>query len=104
MIRPIVRDPIFLARKSAPAGAEDAETARDLLDTLIAHREGCRARGVEPLPLVSGPFRRFSPRLACRATARLLSSEQKSLKNCSLTSAQQFLRSSFLPRLGESSR
>ena len=41
MIRPIVRDPIFLARKSAPAGAEDAETARDLLDTLIAHREGC---------------------------------------------------------------
>ena len=41
MIRPIVRDPIFLARKSAPAGAEDAETARDLLDTLTAHREGC---------------------------------------------------------------
>ena len=41
MIRPIVRDPIFLARKSVPAGAEDAETALDLLDTLKAHREGC---------------------------------------------------------------
>ena len=41
MIRPIVRDPIFLARKSAPAGAADAETARDLLDTHTAHREGC---------------------------------------------------------------
>ena len=41
MIRPIVRDPIFLARKSVPAGAEDAETARDLLDTLKAHKENC---------------------------------------------------------------
>ena len=104
MIRPIVRDPIFLARKSVPAGAEDAETALDLLDTLKAHREDCRARGVEPLPLVSGPFRRFSPRLACRATARLLSSGQKSLENYSPTSAQQFLRSSFASRLGESRR
>ena len=41
MIRPIVRDPIFLARKSVPAGPEDAEAARDLLDTLKAHKENC---------------------------------------------------------------
>ena len=41
MERPIMKDPIFLARKSAAATAEDLETARDLLDTLIAHREGC---------------------------------------------------------------
>ena len=41
MIRPIVKDPIFLARKSAPATPEDLPTARDLLDTLAAHREGC---------------------------------------------------------------
>mgnify|MGYP003370634793 CR=1 FL=1 len=41
LVREIVRDPIFLARRSAPAGAEDLDTARDLLDTLIAHREGC---------------------------------------------------------------
>jgi len=41
MERPIVKDPIFLARKSAPATAEDLATAADLLDTLNAHREGC---------------------------------------------------------------
>ena len=41
MVRELVHDPIFLARKSLPATAEDLETAYDLLDTLKAHREGC---------------------------------------------------------------
>ncbi len=41
MVRPIVKDPVFLARKSEPATPEDAELARDLRDTLEAHREGC---------------------------------------------------------------
>jgi peptide deformylase len=41
MVRPIVRDPIFLARKSEPATVRDLDAARDLLDTLIAHRDGC---------------------------------------------------------------
>lgn len=41
MVREIVHDPILLARKSEPAGKEDIGVARDLLDTLIAHREGC---------------------------------------------------------------
>ena len=41
MIQPIVHDPILLARKSAPAGKEDLPTARDLLDTLAAHKEEC---------------------------------------------------------------
>ena len=41
MIRPLVHDPLLLARKSAPATAEDLEIARDLLDTLTAHRESC---------------------------------------------------------------
>ena len=41
MTRPIVKDPIFLARKSLPATPEDLPAARDLLDTLTAHREGC---------------------------------------------------------------
>ena len=41
MIRPIVKDPVFLARRSAPATPEDLPAARDLLDTLTAHREGC---------------------------------------------------------------
>ena len=41
MERAIVKDPIFLARPSVPATPEDLPVARDLLDTLIAHRDGC---------------------------------------------------------------
>ena len=41
MIQPIVHDPILLARKSTAAGAEDLQTAQDLLDTLAAHKEAC---------------------------------------------------------------
>ena len=41
MIRPLIHDPILLARKSAPAGREDLQTAQDLLDTLAAHKETC---------------------------------------------------------------
>ena len=41
MIRPIVKDPIFLRRRARNATAEDLPIARDLLDTLAAHREVC---------------------------------------------------------------
>ena len=41
MIRPIEKDPFFLGRKSRPATAEDLPIAKDLLDTLAAHRDGC---------------------------------------------------------------
>lgn len=41
MIREICRDEAILARKSAPAAADDLCTAEDLLDTLKAHRDGC---------------------------------------------------------------
>ena len=41
MVRELIHDPIFLARKAAPATREDLDTARDLLDTLDAHRETC---------------------------------------------------------------
>ena len=41
MERSIMKDPIFLAQKSEPATAEDLDVARDLLDTLTAHRDGC---------------------------------------------------------------
>ena len=41
MIRPIVKDPIFLGRKSREATAADLLIAQDLLDTLIAHKDGC---------------------------------------------------------------
>ena len=41
MVRELMHDPIFLTRKSTPATREDLPTAQDLLDTLIAHKEGC---------------------------------------------------------------
>ncbi len=41
MIRPIVKDPVFLSQKSADATALDLPVARDLRDTLAAHRDGC---------------------------------------------------------------
>lgn len=41
MIRDICKDPLFLSLKSEPAGPDDLDTARDLLETLEAHREGC---------------------------------------------------------------
>lgn len=41
MIKPLVHDPITLAVKSMPATADDLQTAADLLDTLIAHKESC---------------------------------------------------------------
>lgn len=41
MVKPIMHDPIFLARKSGPAAKEDLPVAQDLLDTLAAHRETC---------------------------------------------------------------
>ena len=41
MIKPIIKDPIFLAQKSEPATVLDLSVAQDLRDTLAAHREGC---------------------------------------------------------------
>ena len=41
MIKTIIRDPIFLAQKSAPATMSDLPVAQDLRDTLNAHRDGC---------------------------------------------------------------
>ena len=41
MIKELVHDPILLARKSEVATKEDLQIAQDLLDTLIAHKDGC---------------------------------------------------------------
>jgi len=41
MVQPIMRDVSFLALPSAPATAQDLPAARDLLETLIAHKDGC---------------------------------------------------------------
>ena len=41
MIKEVTHDPIFLARKSEMATKEDLQVAQDLLDTLIANKDGC---------------------------------------------------------------
>ncbi len=41
MVREICKDELFLSIKSQPACAEDLDIARDLLETLIAHQDGC---------------------------------------------------------------
>ena len=41
MIKKIIHDPIFLSLKSEIATKEDLQIAEDLLDTLIAHKDGC---------------------------------------------------------------
>lgn len=41
MIREIMKDPVFLAQKSASAVASDIPVAQDLLETLEAHKDGC---------------------------------------------------------------
>lgn len=41
MVKPIVRDMLFLAAKSETATAEHAQVAQDLLDTLAANSERC---------------------------------------------------------------
>lgn len=41
MIRDICKDEAFLAQKAEPAATDDLGTVQDLLDTLIAHKDGC---------------------------------------------------------------
>ena len=44
MVREIMKDEVFLAEASEKATAEDTEIARDLLETLEAHKAGCVGR------------------------------------------------------------
>ena len=41
MVREIMRDEAFLSQKAEPATQDDLNIARDLLDTLTAHKTGC---------------------------------------------------------------
>lgn len=41
MVREVIHDPIILAVKSEAATREDLQVAEDLLDTLIANKDGC---------------------------------------------------------------
>ena len=41
MVRELMHDPLFLARKSRAAAKEDLAVGQDLLETLVAHKETC---------------------------------------------------------------
>ena len=41
MVREICKDEAFLAQKAEPVTADDLVVAQDLLDTLVAHKNGC---------------------------------------------------------------
>jgi peptide deformylase len=41
MVREICRDEVFLAQKAEAATEADLQVAEDLLETLIAHKDGC---------------------------------------------------------------
>lgn len=41
MVKPIMRDIFFLGQKSEPVTKSDLAVAKDLQDTLAAHRDGC---------------------------------------------------------------
>ena len=41
MVKELMHDPIFLAQTSSPADRSDLSVAKDLLDTLIAHKDTC---------------------------------------------------------------
>lgn len=63
MVKPIMRDVLFLGQKSIPATEEDLQVGRDLQDTLAANREACVGMaanmiGVKKniIVVASGPF------------------------------------------------
>ena len=41
MVRELIHDPLFLARRSTDATADDLSVAQDLLDTIHAHKATC---------------------------------------------------------------
>ena len=41
MVREICKDEAFLSQKAEPATADDLGVVQDLLDTLVAHKDGC---------------------------------------------------------------
>ncbi len=76
MVKELIHDPIFLAQKSSPADESDRQTAQDLLDTIIAHKDECVGMaanmiGVKKRVIVfndSGVFRvMFNPEIIGRS-------------------------------------
>lgn len=41
MVREIMKDVVFLSQKAQPAAMDDLPVAENLLETLVAHKDGC---------------------------------------------------------------
>ena len=76
MIREICKDEAFLAQKAEPATAEDLSVAQDLLETLIAHKEGCvgmaanmigQAKRIIAFEAEGGYMEMFNPKILRRS-------------------------------------
>ena len=76
MVRPIVKDVMFLGQKSVPATKEDIDIAKDLQDTLAANREHCVGMaanmiGVNKNAIIAriGPFNvvMFNPQIVAKS-------------------------------------
>ena len=48
MVKELIHDPILLGMTSEAATADDAGVARDLSDTLEAHRKSCVGMAIMP--------------------------------------------------------
>ena len=62
MIKNLVHDPIFLAGKSEVATKEDWQSVKDLLDTLLAHKDRCVGMAANMIG-VKNASSRFSTRV-----------------------------------------
>lgn len=76
MVRSIVKDPIPLSQKCAPATAADLPAVRDLLDTLAAHEDECVGlaanmigvnRRIVVIEYGGGPFVLLNPELEAKS-------------------------------------
>ena len=63
MVKELIHDPMFLAGKSAVATIEDLQVAKDLLDTLIAHRESCVGMAANMILVYARELSPFSMRV-----------------------------------------
>ena len=54
MIKPIVRDILFLGQKSVEATKQDLPTGQDLQDTLRANRDRCVGMAANMIGVLSG--------------------------------------------------
>lgn len=78
MIRNIIKDPTLLTKKSIPASPKDISIAKDLFDTLYAHRDICVGMAANMIGetkriivVCNGPFilTMYNPKIVTKANS-----------------------------------